>query len=339
MSPRPTAAVIEIVDSDVYTEPMVVELDAGEDLQIRAAERTRPLLRLLNYTVDQPDPFKIQGGPGSRFTLDGLLVTGRGLVVAAPDNQDGAAPAGDLCEVAIRHCTLVPGWGLRDDCEPLHPAEPSLVLLGLRARLSVEHSILGSILVDAGKAAGAPRQIDVSNSILDATGHDCDRPECRALTAPNGLIAYAAATFRNCTVFGRVNVHRIDLAQNTIFTGQVRVARRQVGCVRFCSVPSGSRTPARYECQPDGVMTGLAPAQAALEAARVQPQFSSTRYGQPRYARLAATCAAEISRGADDQSELGVYHDLYEPQREALLRQRVEEYTPAGMDAGLVFVT
>ena len=42
-------------------------------------------------------------------------------------------------------------------------------------------------------------------------------------------------------------------------------------------------------------------------------------------------------RGADDESEMGVYHDLFQPQREANLRTRLDEFTPAGMTAGLFF--
>jgi len=44
----------------------------------------------------------------------------------------------------------------------------------------------------------------------------------------------------------------------------------------------------------------------------------------------------EIREGADDESEMGVFHDLYRPQREANLLQRLEEFVPAGMDVGLL---
>jgi hypothetical protein len=54
---------------------------------------------------------------------------------------------------------------------------------------------------------------------------------------------------------------------------------------------------------------------------------------------LAETCAEEITRGADDESEMGVFHDLFQPQREANLRARLDEFTPAGMDPGLIFAT
>jgi hypothetical protein len=49
------------------------------------------------------------------------------------------------------------------------------------------------------------------------------------------------------------------------------------------------------------------------EVLRVEPEFESVRYGTPVYAHLARATAAEIARGASDLSEMGVYHDLYQP--------------------------
>jgi hypothetical protein len=77
----------------------------------------------------------------------------------------------------------------------------------------------------------------------------------------------------------------------------------------------------------------------AAERIRVRPDFTSTRYGIPGYAQLSLACALEIRRGAEDESEMGVFHDLFQPQREANLLARLQEYTPAGMDAGIVFAT
>jgi hypothetical protein len=75
------------------------------------------------------------------------------------------------------------------------------------------------------------------------------------------------------------------------------------------------------------------------ELLRVAPRFSAVRYGAPAYGQLAAGCAIEIRRGADDESEMGVYHDLFQPQREANLNARLAEFTPAGMDVGLFFAS
>jgi hypothetical protein len=115
--------------------------------------------------------------------------------------------------------------------------------------------------------------------------------------------------------------------------------------VRFCYVPPGSRTPRRHNCQPDLALSPLRGNDAQTQSERertemrVRPHFNSVRYGTPAYCQLAETCPAEISRGADDESEMGVYHDLFQPQREANLRARLDEFTPAGVDAGIIFAT
>jgi hypothetical protein len=69
---------------------------------------------------------------------------------------------------------------------------------------------------------------------------------------------------------------------------------------------------------------------------RVRPQFNSFRYGKPSYCQLAEHCAEEITRGADDESEMGVFHDLFQPQRAANLRARLDEYIPARADVGII---
>ncbi|HEX8337379.1 MAG TPA: hypothetical protein VF621_11660, partial [Pyrinomonadaceae bacterium] len=71
----------------------------------------------------------------------------------------------------------------------------------------------------------------------------------------------------------------------------------------------------------------------------VRPTFSSLRYGDPDYCRLSSRCPQEISRGADDESEMGVFHDLYQPQRESHLRTRLDEYLRFGLEANILYVS
>jgi hypothetical protein len=99
--------------------------------------------------------------------------------------------------------------------------------------------------------------------------------------------------------------------------------------VRFCHLPAGARTPRRYRCQPA----------TATDAPRVRPTFTSLRYGDPGYGQLDRSAAPEIRQGADDGSELGVFHGLSQPQRETNLSVRLAEYAPFGLDVGFVFVT
>jgi hypothetical protein len=350
---KPANAVVEITDSGVYVEQFSIELGESQSLQLRAATHVRPIVRLLDFHTDLPDVLTITMLHGSRFALDGLLITGRGVSVIRPRQEDTPAK---VCpsELTIRHCTLVPGWGLHSDCEPKRPAEASLELYNVRARVSIEHSIIGSIQVNEDEVTTDPIPMQISDSILDATNN-----EREALGAPGCPVAHVVLTIARSTVFGQVQVHAIELAENCIFNGHIHVARRQRGCMRFCYAPPGSRTPRRFECQPelaeqrieeqmraaDDPTKSLAQLKAEIDAAklqereRVRPQFNAVRYGAPTYCQLAAACADEIKRGADDESELGVFHDLFQPQREANLAARLDEYTPAQTDAGIIFVS
>ncbi|KUL52436.1 hypothetical protein ADL22_05030 [Streptomyces sp. NRRL F-4489] len=314
--------IIEIVHSGAYQEQLDFDLEAGDRLQLRAAEGTRPVIRLLDWYSNRPDALNIRalGGdcpPGERprMVLDGLLVTGRGLNVTGP-----------LGALVLRHCTLVPGWSLEPECHPASPEEPSLVLDRTTACVEIDRTVLGTIEVIGDEVGTDPLLIHLRDSVLDATGTDR-----AALSAPDCRHAHAELSVHRTTVLGEVHVHAVRLAENSLFTGRLHTARRQVGCVRFSYVPPGSRTPRRYRCQPD--LAGPA------DAARVRPLLRSARYGTPWYAQLADGCPEEIRRGAEDGAEMGAYHDLYLPQRMDSLRARLAEYTPAGVGAGVVVVT
>ncbi|HJV62402.1 MAG TPA: hypothetical protein VJ743_15750 [Albitalea sp.] len=340
---KPPHAVIEITSSGVYVEPLRITLHDGQSLQLRAADRVRPVLRLIDWQTDLPDALSVTMGEGSRLVLDGLLVTGRPVRIAgARERAARQSVCGD--EVIIRHCTLVPGWGIDCDCEPKRPSEPSLELANLRARVCIEHSIVGAIQVSEDEVRLDPIPLHITDSIVDATSS-----ERQAIGAPGARWAHVLLDIRRCTVFGIVDVHAMPLGENSLFSGCVNVARRQIGCMRFCHVPVECRTPRRYRCQPDGVIAAVKarlPDDAAKQASeiadetlRVEPQFTARRYGKPAYAQLGLDCAAEITRGADDESEMGAFHDLFQPQREANLRTRLAEYTPAGMAVGLILAS
>ncbi len=336
---QPAHAVIELGDSGVYVLPVAVWLAPGHTLQLRAAQRTRPVLRLLDWQVDRSDNLLVSGGEGSRFTLDGVLVTGRGLQIE-----------GAIASVTLRHATLVPGWSLEGDCCPCRPSEPSIEVIDSGACIVIERSIVGSIQVNNDERRTEPLPLRILDSVVDATCDTAGDSACEAIGAAASRSAFVALHIERSTVIGRTMVHAIEWGQDTIFTGCVSVARRQVGCLRFSHVPAGSRTPRRYLCQPDGGLAavrregeeaGAAPeaiaAQQQAERLRVRPRFDGLRYGQPAYARLSASNAPEILRGAGDESEMGAYQHLHQPQRLASLATRLEEFTPSASDTGVVF--
>ncbi len=335
-------AIIEITDSYVYEEALNIALPKNHQLIIRAANAKRPVILL----ADRPDQFMVTGKANSYLRLDGLLIAGRSLQIE-----------GRIAGLIMQHTTLVPGWSLKPDCEPDQLEEPSIEITNSHPCLTIEHSILGSIQINNDEVHDEPFHIRISDSVLDATGSDCEGCACEAIGADGAGIAHVYLTIARCTVFGRIDVHAIALAENTIFMGSVKVARRQQGCMRFCYLRSGSRTPKRYHCQPDlaqqqaeeklraerqdAVSTTIPAADDISKAkqsaaARVHPQFTSQRYGTPGYCQLAESCVLEIKQGADDESELGVFHHLFQPQRDSNLRARLAEYIPARCDVGII---
>ncbi|MEM9265773.1 MAG: hypothetical protein AAGA46_09645 [Cyanobacteria bacterium P01_F01_bin.13] len=344
---RPRQAAIEILDSSVYVEQISLELGDGQTLHIRAANRQRPVLRVLNWYTAMPDALNVTLHPGSHFCLDGIMITGRGMRVRQAEQASSLpkAPA----YLTIRHSTLVPGWSLQANCHPHRPAEPSLEISNLHGQATIDRSIVGSIQVNQDEVKTDPVSIQLWDSVLDATG-----PELEAIGAPGYPFAHASLTIVRSTVFGEIQTHAIELAENSIFEGKITVARSQIGCMRFCAYIKGSRTPKRFRCQPDVAIVTMEQqlkesdpditsenlaAAKQRECNRVRPRFNSTRYGTPAYCQLAHYCPLEITRGADDESEMGVFHHLYQPQRAANLQARLDEYTPAGMTAAILYAS
>jgi hypothetical protein len=370
---NPTHAVIEIDDSRVYVEPLHVEFDSGhESLQLRAANGRRPVIRLLDWQTSQSDALTVFGKGGNRFVLDGVMVTGRGLQVGGDLKQvtirhatlvpgwglDGHCEpqrpsepsievfSPDVC-VTIEH-SIVGSIQI----SPVVPTPPDDVSAYADAPESeVQQARCECVGPDVRLD---PIRLCISGTIVDATSRAGE-----AIGAPGCPVAHATLTIARSTVIGQVQVREIELGENSIFVGRVVVARRQHGCLRFSYVEPDSRTPPRFHCQPDLVGSAVAKAmrdEAAAaglpeptadeiaaarhcESVRVRPQFVSVRYGTPAYCQLAIGGPREIARGADDESEMGAFHDLFQPQREDNLRARLDEFVPSGADVGIILAS
>ena len=310
--------VVEVLDGRRYEEPGLAIAAGARRVTLRAADGVRPTLVLTG-------PLSVSGQPEGAVTLDGLLVAGDMVEVPDPGS------AGGLGTLRVRHCTLVPGRALNPDGTPVSPGLPSLVARAAGTRVTVEHSLTGGIraVLDA--------RVHVSDSVVDATALDGV-----AFAAPDGAGFGATLVADDATVVGKVKADALERVSNTIllatvgagddadvWPGPVLARRRQTGCVRFSYVPPRSRTPRRFQCQP--------PREG--EDARVRPAPISRRYGDPWYALLPGRAPPAIRRGADDESEMGVFHDLHLPRREAHLRARIDEFLRFGLEAGLFHAT
>ena len=299
---------IEIKDNARYAAPAAITAPQGARIELRAADGRRPTVVLGSELV-------VNLAEDSEITLNGLLLFGASIRIPASSKRG---------TLRLRHCTLIPGIALNVDGTPKQPAVPSIVIESDMVTVEIDHSIVGGI------RAHEDATVSVTSSIVDATD-----PTGVAYSAIDGVGAGGEIRVVNSTVIGKVHARVLRLVSNSILSARladvdvwkfpVHSERRQDGCVRFSFVPLGSRTPRRYRCQPVN----------AADALRVQPQFTSERYGVPAYCQLSDRCAVEIRTGADDESEMGAFHDVFAPQRDTNLRIRLDEYLRFGLEAGV----
>lgn len=342
-------AVIRILDNRTYHETssgLALEIEPADPdpatgrrgiLAIEAADRARPHLRL-------DTPLTILGDhPESMVTLGGLLIEG------------AVAVTGTLRRLRLLHCTLVPGRSIAETgpawLPPATPVAPSLTVVDTlggavaNTGLSVEcaFSITGPLRMPAHA-----RQLVVLDGVVDGVN-------TAAIAGMDADDDAPPLVLERSTVFGAIRAVRLPMMDTAIATGPVRIERRDDGCVRFSYLRPGSRTPRRVRCQPDlAEAAAIAEAEeaagfplpqpareaaAALARPRMQPVFTTVRYGQPGYAQLGRSCPAGIAEGAEDGAAMGVTCHLKEPQRLGNLRRRLDEYLPLGLEPGVVFVT
>jgi len=338
--------VVEVDDSGRYPETLSIEVNAGEKIELRAANEHRPLLQLggdLEISGLEPASESEDGGV---VTIDGLLIAGGSIVVPSTNNG--------LRVLHLRNCTLVPGIDLDQSGAPVSPETPSILVESNEVTVVIDDCIIGAMRVVEGS------KVTIENSIVDANASDSV-----AYAALDSIGAGGILTIKNSTVIGKLHTRIMQLASNCIFDARLAPAdswlspllaeRKQQGCVRFSFVPLGARLPRRFRCQPElAINQAIQKAQArqgtSLDSGqkseistrivnRIQPFFTDSRYGQPAYMQLALSCAKEILNGADDESEMGAFHDLFQPQREINLKIRLKEYLRFGLEAGIFYET
>jgi hypothetical protein len=315
-------AIFEIQDSEVYEEAISISLPAGVAVEIRAAQQPqqrRPVLRLgspLTVTAATAPP----NSPRAALVFNGILF-----------DQTPAAPTavsvepGDLGALTLRHCTVAPAGGASLDAV----AATGSLTTNDSLTVTLDHSITGGISFDPSTSQA---KVVLLCSIVDGKGGTV------LSGSPGVAVDCYCLTAEESTVLGGVRTFMIGLASNAIFTEAIVSRRRQVGCVRFCYLPAGSRVPRPYKCQPE-YPPGATAAQQAELSLRVKPLFTSRRYGDPGYAQLAQNGPAEIFRGADNGAEMGVFNELLEALRIDNLHASLDEYLRFGLEAGIFLVT
>lgn len=295
---------VEVTDSYRYLESPTITVDPGASVTLHAANHSRPLLLT---GADIP----LAMGAESTLVLDGWVISGGTLTMADFGDDEPR-------QLILRHCTLVPT-----------PDHPALSVAHPFAEVVLEKCVTGPLHV------AADAEIELRECIVDATVSDLIAVRA---PGPDELLASGAMTMESCTVIGKIHTRQMTLASDCLFLASLAgagdawsaplwVERRQKGCIRFSWVPPGSRTPRRYHCQP----------QKGDVLAR--PHFTSLRYGDAAYCQLREVTPDSIRRGAHDESEMGVLHGLYQPQRETNLKVRLDEYLRFGLEAGIFYAS
>lgn len=340
--PAGTFGIILIMDCRTYEENLTINIPVGSQLLITAADwpvienpsGAPPSIRLSGmFTARRLRPhilgnIEVRGTAGADADPGGLVVDG--LLIEGKLKVD----EGNLGGLQVAHCTLVPGTGGIETLSDENGRNDSLKL-----------TLVGTICGRIGLSDYVPG-LSVTESIIDPEG-STDRTDIAAMVAKG-----AKVRVEESSIMGHSEMRYLE-ASNSIFTGLVRAEEQQKGCVRFSSLPYNSHTPRRFCCQPDLALAKLAAAAkqetpsleklpiSEMEAlcVRLHPVFTSLEYADPGYGQLGLTCAEEISTGAEDGSEMGVFGNLQQPQREANLRAALEEYVRFGLETGVFYVT
>ena len=328
---------MQILDSGRYAAPATITATTpaanapDRAVVLRSVNRARPFLL-------RTDQLRLAMDPDTTVVLSGLVLAGAPLVI---EESADAEPR----NLVLRHCTLVPGITRDPDGAPHSVGRASLIVLHPFASVTLDHCIVGPIVAVEGAEVAA------NDSVIDAVGggrgrllrprsggrrraaHGLERrgpqdgrrsdagrtPDARRLHCPRQGSRGAARRLELAAPRARAPARAIA------WPAPVWAERRQVGCIRFSFVPPGSRTPRKFHC------AGGDPAH--------RPFHTSLRYGDPGYMQLRRSTHPAIRTGAGDESEMGVTHELYQPQRETNLRIRLDEYLRYGLEAGFFYAT
>lgn len=326
--------VVEVTNSASYSEPagLSISVRANGHIELRAADGTRPTLLI-------GEAISVTGGAEAALDLNGFLIA------YAPTVTGGTPPAAllhvpsaagnQITHLGLTHATLTPGWALQPNGAPqsAYIGLPAISVEISGLGVQIQRAILGPLWLNGQSTAS------LTDSILDAT--DPAVVACVASTDTTGRpSASGALTIVGCTVIGKIYASLLSFVSDCIFMGELTsadvsgtpplwnaalwAARKQQGCVRFSYLPAGAIVPRQFQC------VEQAPGAPA-------PMFYSLRYGHPAYAKLLPTTDSAIRQGADDAGEMGAFHFLLAPLREADLRIRLQEYIPVGLEFGIFY--
>lgn len=277
-----------------------------------------------------------------------------------PCNEEVRDPT---CRITFRHCTLVPTSG--SSTSKCGNTCPMLLRNTLTDSITtIDHSITGKIRQPHGRLL-------VVDSIVDGQGDDCSCTEEVAIEGDNVNLRTERSTILGKTKVYAIDLAADCIFHREVEVERRQVGGMRFSYVPPNNGMSPSpakptwNTPQQFYCQPNQIYERLNLAQNTCDSVEasdtswslIRSAFTSERYGDAGYCQLKymtssmrqATCCCTtatesdpnvacdkaITQGAESGSEMGAFHDLYQPQRQDNLRRRIEEFTPFPMHAEL----
>ena len=209
------SGVIEIDDSGRYEEDLAIKVYGDGQIELRAANETRPHLSLKSILsvrhVPMPeevpavtlknDPTAILENK-SEVAINGLLISKQPVHIV-----------GDINKLRLSHCTLVPGLSLDAEGNSSSPGQPSLIV-DSGISVEIDSCILGRISVSRDA------HVRITNSILDSS----DESNV-AYSGLDGFEPGGVLYIENCTIIGKVHASELELASNSIFCSELKKRR------------------------------------------------------------------------------------------------------------------
>ncbi len=312
-------AIIRFLDSGTYhlPGPLRTVLPSGSYLSIEAAAGERPTIiaekgRLTMVPGVSEEELVVFD---RRLRLQGLLIKGP---VAVPNLIGGKL------DFQIRSCTLLDDLDLQIS---------HTVLFDFKISASMIESICVKITgvspdLGYGPAPVANRQgsVEIEDSIV--------RLDVTALVNAGGTYDFKASVHRS-TIFGAAHFASVSQIDDSIVMGGILVedkgksqdknSKSQPVLLRYSYAAETNLPETTFEY--------------CVIGRKIQPLFTSTHPTHAGYAQLRGACPKQISNGASNGAEMGVFNSLQVDRREANLMRMLPDYLPLGQNLGIFNVT
>lgn len=236
-----------------------------------------------------PGDLRIRGEAGSALLIDGLTVTG-----------DLIVEAHGLASVSVAQSTIAGAIRIIDPAPTPDPAPTAdLPSNASSAIVQIVRSMVGAVVADPSLA-----DVEILDTVLGPATP-------MTVSAPGAHLRVESSTIRGDTL-----VRTLE-GTDLLADGTVIVRHRQVHCLRYSYVGSGSQTPRRFR------------------PAEQTPSYRSVEPGDPDYLQLGGRPGTGLTAASETGNEVGVDARLRRTELFTAASRLVASYLPAGVELHL----